>query len=80
MAHLSNVAARVRQILDATDQKIAATSGNDLPDTGAELLTVAFTAEDKDDVAAVEMQRMEQSFKNAYARLLELVTTFPRKT
>ena len=33
-----------------------------------------------DDVAAVEMQRMEQSFKNVYARLLELVTTFPRKT
>jgi hypothetical protein len=32
-----------------------------------------------DDVPSVEMARLEQSFQNAYARLLELVTTFPRK-
>lgn len=55
MAHLSNVAARVHAILDATDKRIAFQYGDDLPDLGAELLTVAFTAEDKDDVAAVEI-------------------------
>jgi hypothetical protein len=54
-SRIESVARRVREILEATDAKVAKDFGDDLPAEGSRLLSVEFQAEDQTDVDAVEL-------------------------
>lgn len=54
-APLASVARRVREILEAVDDRISEDYGKDLPDEGAKILSIDFDAEDQLDVDAMAL-------------------------